>query len=69
MRFGLGPLEVYSLYGEPDQMIPEVVGFADAGVEELVVVLKEIAPEALARGMERFDAEVYRPALERLATR
>ena len=69
VRFGLGPLEVYSLYGEPDHMIPEVVGFADAGVEELVVVLKEIAPEPLARGMEQFDAEVYRPALERLATR
>lgn len=67
VRFGLGPLAVYSLYGDPNGMRAEVVGFARAGCEELVVVFKETEPEALARALERFDAEVYRPALEQLA--
>jgi alkanesulfonate monooxygenase SsuD/methylene tetrahydromethanopterin reductase-like flavin-dependent oxidoreductase (luciferase family) len=67
VRFGLGPLAVYSLHGEPADMIGEVVAFARAGCEELIVVFKETAPDALARDVERFDSEVYRPALERIA--
>lgn len=64
--FGLGPLEVYSLHGKPEDMVDEVVAFARSGCEELVVVFKETGPEALAGNVERFDHEVYRPAIERI---
>lgn len=68
VRFDQGPLAVYSLHGDADAMAAEVVAFAETAVDELVVVFKETAPEPLSRLMERFDAEVYRPALAR-ATR
>ena len=48
-------------------MIGEVVEFARAGCEELIVVFKETGPDELVRDVERFDSEVYRPALERIA--
>jgi alkanesulfonate monooxygenase SsuD/methylene tetrahydromethanopterin reductase-like flavin-dependent oxidoreductase (luciferase family) len=67
VRFELGPLAVYSLHGSPEAMQAEVVEFARAGCEELVVVFKETSPEALERDVERFDSEVYRPALEDIA--
>lgn len=63
VRFDEEPIAVYSLHGTSAAMISEVVAFAKAGVDELVVVFKETRPEPLARLMERFDAEVYRPAL------
>lgn len=64
VRFDQGPLPVYSLHGDAGAMAAEVVEFARTGVDELVVVFKETAPDRLARLIERFDAEVYRPALE-----
>ena len=48
-------------------MIGEVVAFARAGCEELIVVFKETGPDELCNAVERFDSEVYRPALERIA--
>ena len=47
-------------------MIAEVVDFAAAGVEELVVVFKETSPGPLAEAIQRFDDEVVRPAREQL---
>jgi probable F420-dependent oxidoreductase len=64
VRFDQDPIAVYSLHGDATAMISEVAEFARTGVDELVVVFKETAPERLARLIERFDAEVYRPALE-----
>ncbi len=64
VRFDQGPLPVYSLHGDREAMSAEVAEFARIGVDELVVVFKETAPDPLARALERFDAEVYRPALE-----
>ena len=66
VRFGLGPLPVYSLHGEPAAMIGELVAFAEAGCDELIVVFKETGPDELCNAVERFDSEVYRPALERI---
>jgi alkanesulfonate monooxygenase SsuD/methylene tetrahydromethanopterin reductase-like flavin-dependent oxidoreductase (luciferase family) len=66
VRFDLGPLAVYSLHGSAEDMTDEVVEFARAGCEELVVVFKETEAAALRQSIERFDAHVYRPALERI---
>lgn len=63
VRFDDDPIAVYSLHGASAAMAAEVAEFARVGVDELVVVFKETRPEPLARLMERFDAEVYRPAL------
>jgi len=68
VRLDQGPLSVYSLHGRPEEMVPEVVGFAATGVDELVVVFKETDPGRLAADMARFDREVFRPALEQIAT-
>ncbi len=68
VRFDQEPLSVYSLHGGSEAMVDEVVEFAEAGVDELVVVFKETSPERLAAELERFDAEVYRPALGRLTS-
>jgi len=67
VRFDQGALAVYSLHGDAEAMRAEVAEFAQTGVDELVVVFKETAPDELGRLMERFDAEVYRPALEQAA--
>jgi alkanesulfonate monooxygenase SsuD/methylene tetrahydromethanopterin reductase-like flavin-dependent oxidoreductase (luciferase family) len=62
VRFGGGPLPVYSLHSTPADMIEEVVDFARAGVDELVLVFAETGPERLAAAIEHFDAEVAAPA-------
>jgi alkanesulfonate monooxygenase SsuD/methylene tetrahydromethanopterin reductase-like flavin-dependent oxidoreductase (luciferase family) len=69
VRLDLDPIGVYSLHGAPAGMVEEVLDFAAAGVDELVVVFKETGPAALAASIERFDAEVARPALARLGAR
>lgn len=65
VRFDDGPLAVYSLHGDPEQMAAEVAGFAEAGVDELVVVFKETEPARLVEQVERFDAEVFGPGPRR----
>jgi alkanesulfonate monooxygenase SsuD/methylene tetrahydromethanopterin reductase-like flavin-dependent oxidoreductase (luciferase family) len=67
VRFDEGPLSVYSLHGDPESMVHEVVAFSQAGVDELVVVFKETRPEALAAAIDRFHGEVYTPALAQIA--
>jgi alkanesulfonate monooxygenase SsuD/methylene tetrahydromethanopterin reductase-like flavin-dependent oxidoreductase (luciferase family) len=59
-------IEKYSLHGAPSEMIPEVVDFARAGVDELVLVFPERDSRALATAIERFYAEAYVPALEEI---
>jgi alkanesulfonate monooxygenase SsuD/methylene tetrahydromethanopterin reductase-like flavin-dependent oxidoreductase (luciferase family) len=63
VRLDAGPIEKYSLHGSPERIIPEVVDFARVGVDELVLVFREREPDALVAAMERFDAEVWAPAL------
>jgi alkanesulfonate monooxygenase SsuD/methylene tetrahydromethanopterin reductase-like flavin-dependent oxidoreductase (luciferase family) len=63
VRLDAEPIEKYSLWGSPERIVREVVDFARAGVDELVLVFREREPEALVRAMERFDAEVREPAL------
>jgi alkanesulfonate monooxygenase SsuD/methylene tetrahydromethanopterin reductase-like flavin-dependent oxidoreductase (luciferase family) len=66
VRFDEGPLEVYSLHGTSQSMVAEVVEFARAGVEELVVVFKAADAARQRAAQERFQREVYEPALEQL---
>lgn len=65
VRLDAEPIEKYSLHGSPERMIPEVVDFARAAVDELVLVFREREPDTLVAAMERFDAEVFAAALER----
>jgi alkanesulfonate monooxygenase SsuD/methylene tetrahydromethanopterin reductase-like flavin-dependent oxidoreductase (luciferase family) len=69
VRLGGEPIAKFSLNGAPAAMIPVVTEFARVGVDELVVVFNESEPERLAAAMERFDAEVYAPALEQIGAR
>jgi alkanesulfonate monooxygenase SsuD/methylene tetrahydromethanopterin reductase-like flavin-dependent oxidoreductase (luciferase family) len=66
VRFDEGPLAVYSLHGAPREMVREVVEFARAGVDELVVVFKTAGAEQLTAAQERFQREVFEPALAEL---
>ncbi len=66
VRLDADPIEKYSLHGSPQRIVPEVVDFARVGVDELVLVFRERDPADLAAAMERFDAEVYGPALDEL---
>jgi alkanesulfonate monooxygenase SsuD/methylene tetrahydromethanopterin reductase-like flavin-dependent oxidoreductase (luciferase family) len=69
VRPGEGPMEKYSLHGSAEEMRSEVVEFARAGTDELVVVYRETEPGPLVRALECFDSEVYRPALEEVTLR
>ena len=68
VRLGADPIEKYSLHGEPERIIPEVLDFARAGVDELVLVFRERDASDLAAAMERFDTDVYAPALDQLGS-
>lgn len=69
VRLGAEPIEKYSLHGSPERIIDEVVDFARAGVDELVLVFREREPEELVAAIERFDSEVYAPSLARMEAR
>jgi len=64
VRLDADPIEKYSLHGTPDQIVPEVVDFARVGVDELVLVFRERDPSQLAAAMERFDTDVFGPAMD-----
>jgi alkanesulfonate monooxygenase SsuD/methylene tetrahydromethanopterin reductase-like flavin-dependent oxidoreductase (luciferase family) len=68
VRLGAEPIEKYSLWGSPERIVPEVVDFARAGVDELVLVFREREPDALAAAIDRFHVEVAEPALAEIAT-
>jgi alkanesulfonate monooxygenase SsuD/methylene tetrahydromethanopterin reductase-like flavin-dependent oxidoreductase (luciferase family) len=68
VRFEANPLQVYSIYGSPEDMIREVAAFAELGVDELVLVFKEKNPAKLADDMTRFDREIFQPARARVST-
>ena len=60
VRVGFGSQEspVYVVAGTPEQMIAEVRGFAELGVEQLTFDFTETNPDRLAQLVQRFDAEV-----------
>jgi alkanesulfonate monooxygenase SsuD/methylene tetrahydromethanopterin reductase-like flavin-dependent oxidoreductase (luciferase family) len=62
VRFNAEPIGVYSLHGEPSEMIDEVRAFADLGVDELVLTFNERGPDAIVAAMERFQHEVFAAA-------
>jgi alkanesulfonate monooxygenase SsuD/methylene tetrahydromethanopterin reductase-like flavin-dependent oxidoreductase (luciferase family) len=68
VRLDAEPIEKYSLHGSPQRIVPEVVDFAHAGVDELVLVFRERDPSELAAAMRRFDTDVFAPAMAGLPT-
>lgn len=66
VRFDDDPLSVYSLHGASESMVREVIEFGRAGVDELVVVFKAAGPAELDEAQERFQHDVWAPALEEL---
>jgi alkanesulfonate monooxygenase SsuD/methylene tetrahydromethanopterin reductase-like flavin-dependent oxidoreductase (luciferase family) len=63
VRIDAEPIEKYSLHGDPQRIVPEVVDFARAGVDELVLVFRERDPSQLAAAMRRFDSDIFAPAM------
>ena len=63
VRFDAGPLSVYSVHGCVAAMGAEIGAFAEAGVDELMLVLGTTDPAALVAAAERFHHEVYIPAV------
>lgn len=66
VRLGAEPIEKYSLWGDPARIVPEVVDFARVGVDELVLVFNEKEPAALAAAIDRFQTDVYEPAMSEI---
>lgn len=58
---------VYTIHGTAEDMIGELLGFARAGTEDLIVVLEHDDPDGIVADAERFDAEVVQPFRERAA--
>ena len=52
---------VYTVCGTAEQMVGELVKFAEIGTDEFVTVLDAVTPEDVARLTERFEREVVRP--------
>ena len=61
VRFGGAPKQYYSLCGSAQDMTSDLHSFTRLGVEELVVVLDAVAPEAVVREAERFERDVVAP--------
>lgn len=52
---------VYSLVGRPQDMQADLLAFDELGVDDLIVVLDAVAPEAVVSAAERFDLQVVEP--------
>lgn len=68
VKFGEPAGAVYTLHGSADRMVGELLRFAAAGTQELIVVFDATAPDEIVRAVERFDAEVAQPFRERSAS-
>jgi alkanesulfonate monooxygenase SsuD/methylene tetrahydromethanopterin reductase-like flavin-dependent oxidoreductase (luciferase family) len=53
---------VYALVGSPEDMIAEVVKFAQVGNQELILVFEGHTPETLSADIARFQRDVVEPA-------
>lgn len=69
VKFDQGPMRVYSLHGSEEQMVEELIAFAEVGVEELVPVFDPSDADGIVADMERFQARVVDPFRERMADR
>lgn len=68
VEFGPSRRSVYTLHGEPDEMIAELVAFAEAGADELILVFEETRPDDIAAAVERFHSAVVEPFGAELAS-
>ena len=67
VRFGGSEGAVYALTGDTEAMTDEVVAFAAAGNDELILVFEGHTPEELTSDIERFAADVIAPAAARVS--
>ncbi len=67
IKFQDQPSATYSIYGDPEAMIAEVLAFAAVGNDELILVFEGHDAEEFAAQARRFDRDVIRPAAERAA--
>lgn len=63
LRFDEGPSDVYTMHGSDHEVAREVMRFAEAGVEHLIVVLEETAPDQIEAVAQRFQEQAVTPAL------
>lgn len=56
-----GATAAYALSGTTEQMVAELIAFADVGVDEFVAVLDAVLPADVATLADRFEREVVRP--------
>ena len=67
VKFQAEPSASYSIFGDPEAMIAEVLKFAAVGNDELILVFEGHDAERFTENARRFDREVIRPAAERIA--
>lgn len=61
VKFDQGPGSVYTLHGTAQQMVDEVLSFAEVGAEELILVFDATTPEEIVAAVERFHETVILP--------
>ncbi len=63
VRFDVDPSSttVYAVCGTPEQMVAELLAFAEVGVDEFVTVLDAVLPADVTRLADRFERDVVRP--------
>lgn len=61
VKFDQGPGHVYTIHGSEDDMVGELVRFAEVGTEDLVVVFDETDADGIVASMERFQTRVVEP--------
>jgi len=67
IKFQSEPSATYSIHGDPEAMIAEVLAFAAAGNDELILVFEGHDADEFTANALRFDRDVIRPAAERAA--
>jgi probable F420-dependent oxidoreductase len=67
VEFGPSTRSVYTLHGAPAKMLAELVRFAEIGTDEVVLVFDAVAPDEVAKAVERFHESVVLPFREQVA--
>jgi alkanesulfonate monooxygenase SsuD/methylene tetrahydromethanopterin reductase-like flavin-dependent oxidoreductase (luciferase family) len=65
VKFQQEPSSTYSIHGDAEAMIAQVLEFARVGNDELILVFEGHDAAEFERNARRFDREVIRPAAER----
>lgn len=61
VEFGPSTRSIYTLHGSEDAMAEELVQFARAGADEMLLVFDAVLPDDVERAVERFQQNVIEP--------